>query len=264
MAHFTMNFWNVSRSIALLTALVAIGQTSSQAAELKVFSGGAPQAALQALAPEFEKQTGHRVTFTFAHVSIIQKRLAAGERADVVLLPAVLMKNIEKTVGLRPEGSRVFARIGVGVLAPKRGDGFDIATTDAVRQLLLKARAIAVPQPDGLTGSHLMRMMTKLGIEDAIRPKLRHKPAIDGGGELVASGEADIGLYLASEIQAIKGTVLLGMLPAELQNYIVYSMALPSYNRTPESGLDFIKFMTNSTRGERWKSIGFELVEGNQ
>lgn len=264
MNHFVMGFWNTSRSIALIAALVVIGLAASNAAELKVFSGGAPQAALQALAPEFEKQKGQRVTFTFAHVSIIQKRLAAGERADVVLLPAVLMKNIEKTIGLRPEGSQVFARIGVGVLAPKRGDGFDISTTDAVRQLLLKARAIAVPPPDGLTGSHLVRMMTKLEIEDAVRSKLRHRPAIDGGGELVASGEADIGLYLASEIQEIKGTVLLGMLPAELQNYIVYSMALPSYNSTPESGLDFIKFMTNPTRGERWKSIGFELIEATK
>jgi molybdate transport system substrate-binding protein len=213
---------------------------------------------------EFEKQSGHRVTFTFAHVSVIQKRLAAGEQADVVLLPASLMANVEKTIGLRPEGTTVFARIGIGVLAREGQTGFDIATPDGVRKMLLAVRTIAVPLPAGLTGSHLMQMMTKLGIEDAVRAKLRHKPAVDGAGHLVATGEADVGLYLVSEIQNIKGTTILGMLPAELQNYVTYSVAMPVYNKAPEPGASFIKFMTDPARQKYWKAIGFELVEAGK
>ena len=249
---------------AFVVALAAIGMASAEAAEVRVFAGGAPQETLEALAPEFEKRTGHRVKFTFAHVSIIQKKLVAGEQADVILLPVPLMANMEKAIGLRPEGRSVLARIGIGVVVRDGGARPDISTIDAVRRMLLEARAIAVPQPGGLTGSHLMRMMTKLGIADEVRAKLRHKPAIDRGADLVGAGEADVGLYLASEVMGAKGAVLAGMLPAELQNYVVYSIAVPAYNASPEPALAFVKFVSDAANREAWKATGFELMEGNK
>ena len=237
---------------------------TSKAADVRVFSGGAPQETLQALTPAFEKQTGHRVVYTFAHVSIIQKKLAAGEQTDVILLPTPLMAGTGKVVPLRPEGRSVLARIGIGVLMREGSKRPDISTADAVRRMLLEARSIAVPQPEGLTGSHLMRMMTKLGIADEVRSKLRHKPAIDGAGNLVAAGEAEVGLYLASEIQSVKGAVLVGLLPAELQNYVEYSVAVPVHNTAPEPALAFVKFISAPANRDHWKATGFELVEGNK
>jgi len=254
---------DASRSIVLSIALVAMAPAALRAAELRVFSGGAAQETLRALTPSYEMLTRHRVIYTFAHVSVIEKKLAVGEQADVILLPTPLMAAVESMIGLRPEGRSVLARIGIAVVAREGGKRPDVSTAEAVRRLLLEARAIAVPQPEGLTGSHLMRMMTKLGIADAVRPKLRHKPAIDGGAELVAAGEADVGLYLASEVQAVKGTTLVGLLPAELQNYVVYSIALPAYNTAPEPALSFARFVSDPARREHWKATGFELMEGN-
>jgi molybdate transport system substrate-binding protein len=248
---------------ALAVALATIASVPAGAAEVRVFAGGAPQETLEALAPEFEKRTGHRVKFTFAHVSIIQKKLVAGEQADVILLPVPLMANMEKAIGLRSEGRSVLARIGIGVVVREGGARPDISTADAVRRMLLEARAIAVPAPEGLTGSHLMRMMTKLGIADEVRAKLRHKPAIDRGADLVGAGEADVGLYLASEVLGAKGAVLVGMLPAELQNYVVYSIAVPAHNTSSEPALAFVKFVSDPANREAWKVTGFELMEGN-
>lgn len=255
---------DAARSIVLLiVGLAALAPATSKAADVRVFSGGAPQETLQALTPAFEKRTGHRVMYTFAHVSIIQKKLAAGEQTDVILLPTPLMAGTEKVIGLRPEGRSVLARIGIGVLMREGAKHPDISTPDAVRRMLLEAKSIAVPQPGGLTGSHLMRMMDKLGIADAVRPKLRHKPAIDGAGHLVATGEAEVGLYLASEVQSIKGAALVGLLPAELQNYVVYSVAVPAHNTAPEPALAFVKFISEPANREHWKATGFELMDGN-
>ncbi len=264
MGNSTVRLQELSRFIGAFAVAVAVtGMAPVEAAEIRVFAGGAPQETLEALAPQFEKQTGHRVKFTFAHVSIIQKKLAAGERAEVILLPVPLMAKAEKVIGLRSEGRSVLARIGIGVVVREGGARPDISTVDAVRRMLLEARAIAVPQPGGLTGSHLMRMMTKLGIADAVRPKLRHKPAIDRGADLIGAGEADVGLYLASEVLGAKGATLVGMLPAELQNYVVYSIAVPAYNASPEPALAFVKFVSDAANREAWKATGFELMEGN-
>jgi molybdate transport system substrate-binding protein len=265
MGNSTTRLQKLARFIgAFAVGLTAIGIAPLEAADVRVFAGGAPQETLEALAPEFEKRTGHRVKFTFAHVSVIQKKLAAGEQAEVILLPVPLMANAEKVIGLRSEGRSVIARIGIGVVVPQAGKRPDISTVDAVRRMLLEARAIAVPQPGGLTGSHLMRMMTKLGIADEVRAKLRHKPAIDRGADLVGAGEADVGLYLASEVLGAKGATLVGMLPAELQNYVVYSIAVPAYNTSPEPALAFVKFVSDAANREAWKVTGFELMEGTK
>jgi molybdate transport system substrate-binding protein len=84
-----------------LALAVLTGETAG--ADIRVFSGTAPQAALKELAPEFERATGHRIDFTFRIVGEIQAKLAAGEKADVVLLPAPLLAATEKTVPLRAE-----------------------------------------------------------------------------------------------------------------------------------------------------------------
>ena len=84
------------RIVVVALTLLGMSVTLLSAAELRVYSGGAPQETLKLLAPEFEKATGHRVAFTFAVVGAIQQRLEAGEKADVVLLPAPLIDALEK------------------------------------------------------------------------------------------------------------------------------------------------------------------------
>lgn len=81
-----MRIPNTRMLIAALT-LSGLSAASLGAAELRVYSGGAPQQTLKLLAPEFEKATSHRVAFTFAVVGAIQQRLEAGEKADVCSCP---------------------------------------------------------------------------------------------------------------------------------------------------------------------------------
>ena len=196
-----------------LALAVSIGAGPAAAADIRVFSGGAPQSVLRGLAPEFEKSTGHRVEFTFALVTAIQQKLAAGEKADLILLPVPLLAATEKTLRFSTEGRMVLARVGIGVITRQGNTLPDISTADAVRKMLLEARSVAFSDPSTPTGSHLARVIAQLGIADAMRPKLISKGAISGGGELVANGEADVGLYLVSEVQTIKGVSVIGLLP---------------------------------------------------
>jgi molybdate transport system substrate-binding protein len=244
----------------LLALMLLTGKAIS--ADIRVFSGGAPQEALRHLAPEFEQATGHRVEFTFRLVTEIQRKLAAGEKADVIMLPVPLIAATEKTVPLRTEGRIVLARVGIGVIVRQGTMLPDISTTEAVRKMLLNARAIAWSDPSTPTGGHLSRAVAQLGIADEVRPKLILKAAIDGGAELVAKGEADFGVYLVSEVQSAKGVALVGLLPPALQSFVVYGAAIPTYNAMPEAALAFVKFISDPSKGERWKGAGFELVGG--
>src|SRR5215212_7708946 len=82
---------------ASLAAVTLAFSTQIHAADLRVISGGAAQQVLQTLTAKFESSTGSKVELSFAVVGAIQQRLAAGEKADVVLLPVPLLDGLEKT-----------------------------------------------------------------------------------------------------------------------------------------------------------------------
>lgn len=244
---------------ALATALFS---GSAQPADIRVFSGGAPQAVLQQLAPAFEQASGHRLKFTFQLVTEVQRKLAAGEKADVVLLPVPLLAATEKTIPLRAEGRSVLARVGIGVIVRQGAAPPDISTPEAVRKMLLDARAIALSEPATPVGGHIDRLIAQLGIADAVRPKLIIKAAIEGGADLVATGAADFGIYLVSEVQAAKGVRLVGLLPPPFQRFVVYGVAVPTDNATPEPALAFVKFISDRKNGRVWTAAGFEPIGG--
>jgi molybdate transport system substrate-binding protein len=135
----------------------------------------------------------------------------------------------------------------------------DISTVEAVRKMLLSARAIAWPDPNTPIGEHLNRAIAQLGIADEVWPKLIVKGA--GRAELVAKGEADFGFYLVNEVQTVKGITLVGLLPSALQSFVVYGTAVPTYNATPDAALAFVKFISDPSKGGRWKAAGFELMD---
>jgi molybdate transport system substrate-binding protein len=242
--------------LGLLIAGTGVAQTS---ANLRVFSGGAPQAALQRLAPEFERTTGRGVKFTFSLVTDIQRQLSAGEKADVILLPVPLLAASEKTVPLLTKGRMELARVGIGLIVREGTAPPDISTDKAVREMLLGARAIAWSDPGTPVGGHLDHVIDQLGIAEAVRPKLIIKAAIHGGAKLVARGEADFGVYLVSEVQGAEGVTLVGLLPAPYQRYIVYGVGIPADSPAPEAALAFVKFISAPTNGAVWKAAGFEL-----
>lgn len=239
-----------------------VASSNVGAVEIRIFSGGAPQRALGVLAPEFEEATGHKLQFTFALVTAIQTKLAEGEQADLVMLPVPLIAATEKMLPLRPEGRTVLARVGISIIVRAGAPRPDISTLDSVRGMLLAARAIAVPDPGTPSGGHLDRMIAQMGIADEVRPKVRAKPAIHGGAELVANGEADLGMYLLSEVHTAKGIAVVGLLPAQLQSFVVYGTAIPASNHQPEAALDFVKFVSQAGKQEIWKTSGFELMGG--
>ena len=59
---------------------------AAPAAEIKVLASAAIKDAYLELLPQFEKATGNKVTVEWSGTPDIQKRIAAGEAADVVIL----------------------------------------------------------------------------------------------------------------------------------------------------------------------------------
>lgn len=252
------------RSRPLASVIFALtltsGATLANADEIRVLSGGGAQGALKAVIPEFERATGHQVRPTFAHVSVVQQKLAAGEKADLIFLPVPLLARVADTLPLRSEGRVALARVGIAVIIRKGMTAPDISSPDAVRKMLVNAQSVEFPPENGPVGAHLARVIEKLGVAEAVKPKLVIKAAIDGGAQFVADGKVELAMQLLSEVQSANGITVVGMLPTDLQNFVVYGSAIPASNDKPEAALAFVKFLSDPNKKDVWRAAGFELM----
>jgi molybdate transport system substrate-binding protein len=216
----------------LLSIVALAGGQPAAAAEIKVLTGGAFRGVVDALLPAFEKGTGHKVTVENATVGVLAKRIEGGEGFDVAIMtPKVVDGLIEK--GRIAAGSRTdLAKVGMGVAVKAGAPLPDIATVEAFKRTLLAAKSVAYidPKSGGSSGIYFDGLLDRLGIADQIRPRAKLK---QGGyvADLVASGEAEVAVHQISEIVPVKGVVLVGPLPAEVQNFTTYSAGLGSAAR---------------------------------
>jgi molybdate transport system substrate-binding protein len=249
--------------IRAMSALALVGAAGlADAAEIRVFTTGAPAAAVKSIAADFAAKTGDTLTFTVGQPATIQRRFASGEQADVVILPAIVMTKLGKSGALRAGSAVDIARVGIGVVVRDGARPPDISNAAAVRALLLGAGSIVYPDPreqgGGSAGRAIARMIALMGIADTVKPKLTLATAIGGGVDLVAAGKAEVGLFNVSEIVPIKGVTLVGPLPAELQTYIVFTAAIPATNAAPQPAASFIKKLADPSAGPEWQKAGME------
>ena len=245
-------------------AIIALGTWPSLAADIRVYSSGAPAQVVQMLGARFSQATGHRVSFTVATVSEIRRMLSA-EKPDVVILPVPPIEALDKA-GALPAGGRIdLARTGIGVAVREGASLPDISTADAVCKLLIEARSIVHSDPagGGFAGAQVARMMARLGIAETVKPKVSHMFAIGGGTAAVAGGDAEVGLFNISEILSAKGVTLAGPLPEELQSYITFAGAIHAGTASPDVALAFLRALTDPSARDAWKTGGFEPVGAN-
>src|SRR5207302_8388784 len=84
-------------------ALLVSGMAS--AADIKVLSTQATEEAYKELVPQFEKASGHKVSTVFTGTLDVQKRIAAGETYDMLIMASGAIDDYVKS-GKVVSGSR--------------------------------------------------------------------------------------------------------------------------------------------------------------
>lgn len=222
-------------------------------------SGGAPKEVFTLLTPQFEKQTGHKVTYTYAVITALRDKLKAGEKADVLVMPVPVLDGYAKDGKLRADARVTFGATGIVVAMKAGAPRPDISTREKFRAAMLAARSVVHATPGQTpSGTHLGKVMNDLGIAEAMAKKVIHKPALDGGVQLVSAGEAEIGIYPASEVAHVKGLAIVGPLPPGLELNIVYGAAATADSTAAEAAVAFVRFMASPDNRKHWKSAGFD------
>jgi molybdate transport system substrate-binding protein len=201
----------------------------ARAADVVVMTSGGFNAPFQALAPAFERATGHRlVTVQGASMGAapdaIPNRLARGEAADVVILAAEALDALAAQGRVVP-GTRVDlveSRIGASVRAD--GPRWDISTVDGLVRALREAPTIAFSA--SASGTYLSgELFERLGLAAEVMPKAR-RIFSERVGDVVRRGDAALGFQQVSELLPIAGLAFLGPIPEALQRVTTFSAGI--------------------------------------
>ena len=234
-------------------------------AKLKIMCARSMHAAVTALAFDFTDETGHEVELDFGTVGALQKKLDAGETADVFISSILAIDRLEKAGALVAGSRKNVATTRIGVAMREGAAAPDISTPAAFKQALVDARRIAFSDAavGGSAGVHLARLFVDMGLADMIKQKGMPQQS---GGEVaarVASGEADIGMTLIAEIVPVKGARVAGPLPAPLGNDTTYCAAVMARSGAQDAARAFIAALTRPDAREVWEDAGFEPAAAN-
>ena len=206
--------------------------------------------------PLFEKATGHKVTAAWSSTPDIQKRIAAGEAADLVILGDSGTEELIKQGKLAANSRANFAKSGIAVAVRAGAPKPDISSSEAVKKSVLAAKSVAYSA--GASGTYLVSMFEKLGISEQVKTKLATVKPGEPVGDVVARGEAEIGFHQLSELIPVKGIQILGPLPGDIQRVTVFSGGLHSGATETDATTALVKFLTAPSAAPVIKKHGME------
>jgi molybdate transport system substrate-binding protein len=219
---------------------------SSAIKTIKIFSGGAMRPLLAGLVPLFERAHGVTLDVEFRLTAALKQAIEAGATFDLAILPRPELDGLIARGDIAPGSAADIARSTVGLAVRTGALKPDIGSVAALRHALLQARSLAYS--DGPSGVYVADLLAKLGIVEEVASKttLTSGPV----AELIARGEAEVGMQQIVAILPIKGAELVGPLPAELQNVIIYAAGISTRARHPAAAEGFIA-LTRSKAAQR-------------
>jgi len=234
----------------------------AEAAELKVLSAFGMQSVMEDLGPKFERTTGHKLAISFATGGATVKRVQGGDAADVVITLRQGIDTLVKDGKAPADNVTALASAGISVAIRKGAPKPDISSPDALKRTLLAAKSISYVNPasGGASGIHFAKVLDRLGIANEMKSKtVFPNPKTPAEvGALVANGEAEIGVHIIVELISVAGIDIVGPLPGDLQNTIVFAAAVMASAKDAEAAKALVNFLRTPEAVAVIKAKGME------
>ena len=190
------------------------------AAEVNVLSGGAMRRFMLEAVPLFEQASGVKVFIRFALTRVLKKEIEEGAAFDMVLMPRAELDQLVAAGKVAAGSQTDIVRSLVGFMVRTGAPEPDISTVAAFKNALREAKSIS--HSKGPSGLYVADLLERLGLATEMRDKTVFAVG-RAVGEVIASGEAEVGMQQIVENQPVKGAQLVGPLPPEVGNFVLYS-----------------------------------------
>jgi molybdate transport system substrate-binding protein len=221
--------------------IVLTAAAVADAAEIAVL--GPPQSnfVLSALIPMFEKDSGDRVVMSYEAGAAAIAKVKAGVNLDLAIMGPDQIDGLVKEGKIAAGRTDVFIS-GIGLAVKAGAPKPDISTVDALRMTLLAAKSVA--RSNARSGTYFASVLERLGIADQMKSKII-VVQVGPVGAAAANGDAEIAVQQLTELMPVPGIELVGPLPPELQDRILYSAGIPVSARQPDAARTLIRFFAS-------------------
>jgi len=226
--------------------------TGAKAAEIKLMCSGAMRPALEELAPQFERASGHKLAISYASTGAIRERALAGDAGDLVIFAGAAVEDVIRAGKLAGKVDLVRSAVGVGVRAGSLRP--DLSSAEAFKRTLLAAKSFA--RSEGPSGVYIAGLLERMGIAEEMKPKT---VVVRGRlvGDALVKGEAEIGVQQVSELKSVPGVDVRPM-PAEIAHVTVFSAGLSAQAKDSEPVQALLKFLTSPAAAPVIKAKGLD------
>jgi molybdate transport system substrate-binding protein len=247
------------RLLLTVAAAAALGCASGHAAEVTLVAPGGIKAAIDQMIPDFEKRTGHKVKATYGSGGGTKEQVIRGEPFDVPVVQLPL-EPVIASGHVVASSETPLATVSVGIAVRTGAPKPDISSADAVKRLLLGSKYISFPNAaaGAAAGVSFEATMQKLGIAEALKPKI--KPAQGGRGAmaLLAKGDIDIGLTFISEIITEPGVEVVGPLPRDISTPTSLVGFVSTQAKDPDAAKALLAYLSGPEAAKVYRERGME------
>lgn len=247
--------------VVVATLLFATTGAVGGPGELTVVSVGPMEEPLHQVLALFERDVGLTVAVSYAQRGQLAAKVRGADHPDVVIATQDEMDMLGRDDQIQSASRAALCRVGFGVAKHKSAPALDLSSTDALKRALLQAKSLSYADPqDGPAGRQAIAVVERLGIADALKTKTR----LGTGSNRVASigfGDVEMGLYPIDEILRAPGVTLAAPLPAELQQWTRYDVALIGGAPNRSEARRLLAFLIGASARASLKAKGFESFE---
>jgi molybdate transport system substrate-binding protein len=226
---------------------------------LKVLSAGAVKGGVAKLAADFGKATGTTVTVDFAPAPDLRDRIAAGEAADVVILPQGMMDGLAKQGKIAADSRALLGRSRMGVVVHAKAPTPDLKDTAAFKMVVQGATAVIYNKAS--SGLYAAKLLEQLGLAKGLSARTS---VVESGAAIMETVAAQppgaVGLAQISEIMVLvnKGCAvkLAAPLPDEIQNITSYDAAATTGSTSQDAALALARSLTSGAAKKVFAATG--------
>ena len=223
---------------------------------LRIISSMATRQLLADLVAQFERSLNQRVRVESVGGVDAAKRVQMGEAFDAVVLAANAIDQLIAAARLVP-GSRVdLVKSGVAIAVRSGAPRPDIGNEQSVKRAVLGARSLGYST--GPSGVQLAKLFERWGIAEQIEDRIVQASPGVPVGNLVATGEVELGFQQLSELMNLPGIDVLGPLPPEIQIVTTFSAGLSVTSTRPDAVRALLDFMASPAAAPTKRSNGME------
>jgi len=235
-------------ALAIVAPLLAADDTG-----LRVLCSNGIKAAVEELAPQFERDSHIKVTVKYDLAANLKRQIEGGEAFDVAIVTPAGADDLIKQGTLAANSRTMIARSDLAIEMRAGARKPDLSTVAALKTALLNAKMVAFAK-EGASGVLFQQTITKLGIADTIKAM----PTATGEAvsAAVVNGTADFGILPVSEILPVKGAEVAGTFPGETRSFIEMVGGVNAASAHAAEARKLIEFLVSAQAAPVLKKTG--------